>query len=342
MIIIFSIAFYIGCQKNNYEIDQSDNFEFSQKIFSKFDPNLGYAHNLDFLNGEIDASSNIGNPNKDQISNTNGFSLTSYLNGESSFNIVILGASNSEPYLNGGSWPYQLHTLLKKNKISHKIYNGAVSGYNSTQSLVKLIRDVFYLDKINLIIYLGPANDFSPDFGDISKKHPAIHPVTKIYFEHLAKDASIRNKMTGGISTRFELFLSKYFGNPNTDLQLGVENENYLKSAIDNIKYMKAICDVQKIPFVHVSDFISESDSQRIIIPQNGSEEQRVEAIGRVFVKEVQEYFKNSDYSFSLKGAPLNKKIFKDYAHLTNEGSVWVANEIYKILVTNKFLKFNG
>jgi hypothetical protein len=76
------------------------------------------------------------------------------------FRIVTLGASTTDPSVNGiASWPEHLYYLLKKTGIEPVVFNGGMNGSTSSSELVKLIRDVLLLCP-DIVISYGGTLDF--------------------------------------------------------------------------------------------------------------------------------------------------------------------------------------
>lgn len=72
--------------------------------------------------------------------------------------IIVLGGSTTDPAVERYNWAYYLAQFCAKNKIRCEVLNGGVSGYNSTQEFLKLVRDVAPL-KPDLVISLNGVND---------------------------------------------------------------------------------------------------------------------------------------------------------------------------------------
>lgn len=330
----FIISILLGslsCLKKDNFRDVED-FEATDKIFNQLDPLLGYAHNTNLQLTDNSNNPLIGFSHPDLKKLKNGFAVLEHVLDTEPLNIAIVGSSTSDPYLYGGNWGFQLHLLMKEKKISHRIYNGAVSGYNSTQVLLKLIRDVFLLDKIHIVIFMGPGIDFTPKFGDIVEKHPSLNPVVKHNYELLYKVKSEKEAKEKPISGRLKEFLRPYINAEKADIQLGVENSDYFQNAVQNVKYMNAISKINSAKFLNILDVLPENDSQKISIPKKKSKDADFEVEGRQFIKRFSENLRELKFTYLLQGVPKDKKIFYDLAHVNEEGSKWIALEIYKIL----------
>ena len=74
--------------------------------------------------------------------------------------IMITGGSTTDDtFSNQRSWPSFLSEILNERKISHIIYNVGIVGYNSSQELLKIIRDINIL-KPHIVISNSSINDF--------------------------------------------------------------------------------------------------------------------------------------------------------------------------------------
>jgi lysophospholipase L1-like esterase len=321
--IIFSALYLVRNPTHPLE----DYSEIEHSLFGQLDPILGYAHNENYRAKDTDTELRINFNNNEYTHYTNGFVGLTYRANENPKKIVILGSSSTDPYLFAGNWGLKFHHLLIKRNIPHIIYNGAVSGYNSSQILAKLERDVFSLGKIDLIIsYLG-GNDFIGN-EDILLNHPGIHPYQKKLYEKLnislPADISEWNRIK---------FAIKQFRNKSVkNLQLGVVNPNASQNLIKNIQYMKAVCEVNGVAYMHVMEVVITNESQRINGSKLSSANPGLEKNMSNFLSDVYLNLKNKKYVYSIQDdIPKNQKIFYDSVHLSEEGNTLLAAQIYKL-----------
>lgn len=314
-------------------IDFEHDGEMTLSLFSQLDPLLGYAHNEKYLPRDKDSELQIHFNDSEYIHYQNGFVGMNYRADDKPLTIVILGSSSSDPYLFNGNWPLKFHRLLKQKNIPHRIFNGAVSGYNSHQLLTKLMRDVFQIPNVNLVISYFGGNDYVEN-EDVSVDHPSIHPYQIKLFEQL----NIYSPADKSFFENLKLAVKKLIGKKASHLQLGQENKNYAKNFAMNIRYMKAACDLNHILYFHFMESTITNEAQRINGTKLSINDPRIEKGIQQFLKTVFLEFKNSSYVFSLQDKiPSDKKIFYDSVHLSSEG-----NEILSSLIYSKLLRISA
>lgn len=125
-----------------------------------FDPNLGYN-----LKGSLRVFSGKSCESKNFV------------------RIGILGGSTSDSvYFSEKSWAEHLADIGAENKISFKIYNGAVRGYSVSLELVKFIRDMAHLN-LDFLISVSGINEYPC----AAEENPFVTKYQKIIFEQVAK-----------------------------------------------------------------------------------------------------------------------------------------------------------
>ena len=315
----------------NYKFNYLD--EMNNRLFTDLDPNLGYTHQSKFVPQESDKNILLG-LREGSVDLKNGFVTMQFLvPNKKTLKIAILGSSSTDPFLFNGNWSYFFHNNLKTKGIPHIIYNGAVSGYNAHQVLFKLVRDVFTLDKMDIIILYHGSNDFLGN-SDIVKVHPAIHPYQAYLFTELAGETSavapeplfLPNAQVIERSLRRRILSSRY------GLQYGVENKNYIESYLKNLSYMSAIAKLNGASFFYISEAYLETETQRIAQPHPFKEKKSVEEGIRDFLKTLSSKMYQTDYAFSIQQALPKKQIFYDAVHLNDDGNKALATEIENIL----------
>ncbi len=86
--------------------------------------------------------------------------------------IAILGSSTTTDKNHGYlCWPKQLFNMMQKEGLSCIVYNGGTEAYISSQSFLKLVRDVLLLSPDIIIEYSG-INDACEEFLDV--EHPLV------------------------------------------------------------------------------------------------------------------------------------------------------------------------
>ena len=143
--------------------------------------------------------------------------------------IVLLGGSTADADFT--VFPCLADCLqqeLKKNGYSTKILCGAISGYQSSQELVKLIRDAIPM-KPNIVICYNGFNDIENYFR--KPMHPFVHPYQKELMENLGGNRNI-------------------YIYPTEGYVLGVDSQySAYQSWKNSVRMMHAICDEYGIKY---------------------------------------------------------------------------------------------
>lgn len=177
-------------------------------IYSVYSPNHLLRRNaLDVHLGIIDARGSIIRRN--------------YSEGQPEIKIGILGGSTSDyDYLLEKSWPYYLLNLAREQGIRIECVVAATASHNSSQELIRLIRDVIW-EQPDIVISYSRINEVT----NTVSHHRYAHP----YQDRLFKAICTHNpKPIVGIST------GKYY--------LGRDNDCSEDVWIMNEKMMHAIC----------------------------------------------------------------------------------------------------
>jgi len=103
---------------------------------------------------------------------------------EHAIRIGILGGSTSDVSL-AGSWlrPFRAACLARSRNVT--LYSGAVSGYSSSQELIKLIRDVLPIQP-TVVIALSGLNDLG-FVQAAGSEYPMVHWYQQLLMGHLAR-----------------------------------------------------------------------------------------------------------------------------------------------------------
>lgn len=235
-------------------------------------------------------------------------------NREDDYKIGILGGSTTDQTLYSfRSWPDFLHD---KHKEKLTIYNGGVTGYTSTQELLKLMRDILNLKPHMIIVYDG--------FND------ARIPVNKRFkFSYLNKIAEFANNYM-----EKDTFLSSG-GESKLQPWDGIESEgagceNWLK----NIEIMHFIANQNGINFFAflqpmLGSKLNRDKSEDAILKMEGYDLNLIEEI-QSFRKLGSIFSKRYDYIYDLSSIFDNKQgIYIDECHVWEEGNRIIAEEIW-------------
>lgn len=259
------------------------------KAFEIFDPFLGYSRKFE---------------------NACGFEV--YGNPAARYKIVALGGSTTDHFLMGiKSWAEQLQTLFKEDLVC--VYNGGISGYDSSGEMLKLIRDVIPL-RPDLVISYSGYNDA------VLRKKKGDYPLCSYYLQ-----TTVKQLFANG-----DVGLIPHFGVANdiSASDLFVQNE----------KIMKAICDMLGISFIAIlqetlfenalgtSYCMSEWEKMVFDIVRYTEDEES-------FYQEVVQKGCFSEWFIDGRdflGESTNQ--FVDECHLTEEGNMRIAQKIYELI----------
>ncbi len=99
--------------------------------------------------------------------------------------IMALGGSTTDPWdLN--NWPKALKAHFDALGIKATVYNGGVSGYSTSQELLKLIRDARAINP-NIVISLSAINDLG--FKHARKQTPLVHSFQVRFLQSVLEDS---------------------------------------------------------------------------------------------------------------------------------------------------------
>ncbi len=103
--------------------------------------------------------------------------------------VLILGGSTSDPtYTMFNSWGYYFYNILKEKYQSDVVvYSGAVTGYTTAQSLLKVMRDGLIL-KPDVVIDLSGVNDAHEKGGYVMVSEYLQYVLGKIFSEGNSKE----------------------------------------------------------------------------------------------------------------------------------------------------------
>lgn len=313
-------------------------------LFSKLDPMLGYAHNfasaqkpdsgIEFKFNHLEAYRDL----------KNGFIVTEYKPTEVPLKIVILGSSTADPFMYEGNWPWQFHQKLTELNQPHIIYNGAVSGYNSSQMLIKLFRDVFNLQKIDMIIVSGGLSD-APYVGDSVEENVAINPYQLEIVQKYAGEKTFNPKELHyfpNIQWAFHHLLHFLNLNSPTRIVLGVENKDPQRTLTNSVQSMKALADLHGVKFYYFFQPFNFVKHSELIKTRNIDNEYPIEAYENIIKmrQSTLAALKKDSYVFDHQQALTEAcaNLFRDMTHMNISGNLLLADYIVAQLFPNLVL----
>lgn len=231
--------------------------------------------------------------------------------------IGVLGGSTSDPFLYmETSWPQHLLDIAQENNVSVTVYNGATAGYNSSQELLRFIRDLSHHKLDMLISYSGFNESISNYF-----QNNFIHKYQADLFSRCAK-----TNYSGTSKVRYGHEVC--FGSCIVD-----SAEHWLHQE----RMIHGICHEFGIKFLAVLQptLYTENDSNEkmeILEHMLADEMQRgvEEFMNRV--KQIQrekQYPWLVDFTDILQGST---DVYWDSAHLTSKGNAIIAQKIFSLI----------
>lgn len=247
--------------------------------------------------------------------------------------IMITGGSTTDDtFSNQRSWPSFLSEILNERKISHIIYNGGIVGYNSSQELLKIIRDINIL-KPHIVISYSGINDFYRGTNDF------IHPYIPL---HISKN--IIPIIEKNIDTVKEKHTNSDMCSPT---RIGYGLESYNSGGLiwyNNMTRMRAISVNENASFygilqptVFSDDYLLDQILDKYIRLQHSQEalniiKENIKIAQRLIVD------KKDIYSFEDIFKYKND-IFYDHCHCSEIGNYMIAKEVFKLLTNDEYFR---
>lgn len=236
--------------------------------------------------------------------------------------VVTLGGSNTDPSAgNEKSWSKSLHEKLLKKGYRYKVANGGIAGYNSTQDLLKLIRDVIPM-KPDIVISYGGFNDVKN--GSYIPSFPTVHRYQKKFYDFLS---SFEQMAPCSLDMR-DIHKVTY-GIPN--------NKDCIDIWIDNMRTMYVICKEFGIKFYGILqptvflDYSIDVELQELLKKMGIDDAQRNDVL--YFYNGVRNRINDYDYLYNLSEIFGNQKeVYYDNVHVYAQGNEMIAKQIFEII----------
>ncbi len=161
-----------------------------------------------------------------------------YMIGDGKVKIAVYGGSMSDEEKGGEmSWPRLVYFFLKDLGIDVTIYNGAVSGCNSAQELLKIVRDIPII-KPDIVISFSGVNDVNG--GTYIPGFPFVNKYQRRMWENImGLEGSIPDSMD---MRGMNALCMGPENNKRSDYEIWLYHE----------KMMNAVCTAENIKFIGV------------------------------------------------------------------------------------------
>ena len=270
-----------------------------------------------------------------------GFELFGDTDNPEALKIVALGGSTTEStYCNVKGWAQYLAERFAANHISTAMYCGGVSGYQSSQELLKLIRDVLPLQP-NVVLSYSGYNDLYHYHGNKLGEYPSVCRKRPFIHEYQVKCV--------------ENMLSKYSAEERI-AYYGLENDKKAPEIwLDNIRAMYAIAKEFNISFFSFLQPFRYNDKSELSKFQSTvfsrihwcwHDRERLlklkfadsESVAYDY-RELQAAIKDIGYITDLTNIFFDcaDVIYRDQAHVTERGNEIIAENIYQVLLKHLF-----
>lgn len=315
--------------------------EDEQALYGTIDPLLGYTFSDKFESTLSNEAINLEHKNFKKI--PGGYFQFEYQAESNPITIMTSGNCDTDGHLFFGNWPYQLHLLLKGKSIPHIIYNGGVSGYNTSQEVLKVIRDLSTFPKVDFLITYNGFTDI-PSTDDTVPNHPYLHP------QHLSLSEKITNPILENFNPSFLPNLQFLIGKVisfltlnkrSSGLSYGRKISNWKKYYRRNLEILNLIAKQNNTEFIHVfQTLLSPQEKQGLNLEPKFYHVKNVELAFKEMTA-LKALIQDLPYShLDAQNIPRNRDYFLDSHHLTEKGSHELAKIIHqKLIVSPRYLK---
>lgn len=311
-----------------YEVGQAvvlvmaDPFRYRNSIKELLE-GLGYIHGkdyfwqIDFVTYPLNCLDPMLGYSRKYEDGTYGFKVFGQKNMAEQRIVTVGGSTTAFGTYLAKSWPQFLYEKISTRNVC--VYNGGISGYDSSQELLKLIRDCLPI-KPSLVISYSGYNDLVQTLPNHRRNR---YPYVSLYMQDVMKTIA-------GIDGK-ELTLA-----------MGEESkESVAQIWINNQKMMRAICKMFGIAYVGILQpclacvgegyVLSETEKKRIGVEVPGN----IEAC-RSFYDEIKKADVFSEWLLDGKdifdGAT---DVFYDICHIKEKGNELIAEYVQNIIEEN-------
>lgn len=305
-----------GCKKENIIIGTRDGKpDFGGKLLDCYDVNLGFSR-IDDLPGFVVFG-------KEKLSDLEDLGV-----GVSKpIIIVTLGGSTTDAYYaNFRSWSEILYDKINSSGINAILYCGGICSYNSSQELMKLIRDVIPIKPDLVISYSGTNDQYNVNRAECVEGHPFVRQFELQIFQKL-------------LSCSNDHKLTWITGIYNADkLTCGpADGRNLPNVWVSNEQMMHAVCESHGIlfhgflqPSPEYGGYLKDDLIEYSIISNHEEYGDEVKEWYKNALSEIQEKEYIHDFTRIFEGM---SSIFYDECHVLEKGNKIIAENIYRIIV---------
>ena len=232
--------------------------------------------------------------------------------------VGILGGSTSDSFFSAEvSWPQQLIDVASEQNISLSIYNGAVSGYNVGQEVIKFIRDMSF-DDIDVLISFSSINECTSFNNGNGYFIPQIQAdFTSYILNKMNKSINLRNDIFYGYS---EKDIGKHWWHYENILYSICKEQNIIFRAIlQPLAYDKKLTPFEKNALFNISQPIALDRKDTVDVIRNYARSKMHQSDWIV------------DFSNIFSGRE-DVSAFIDNCHLTTDGNRIIAEAIFGVI----------
>ena len=240
--------------------------------------------------------------------------------------IVILGNSTSDPSTgNIKSWSECLYNIIDKLGVDITIYNGAVTGYSSTQEFLKLNRDVLSLQP-DIVISFSGYNDIE---GNSTVEHfPFLHKYENKFYNYLLKQPRLA---PDSMYVRNVSYVTNGLPSELTDYDIWLRN----------MRRMHVICEEFNIKFISILqpmvDYKPAKDTREheLIVKEflKTTQSEQLPCEVKRFCTELESKIINYPYIKNFTDIFQSEyNVFYDTCHYTQNGNQIIADRVFQLL----------
>lgn len=262
---------------------------------------------------------NLGFTRQDEMGGFTVFSRDNYRDADRI--IVILGNSTSDAtFAYCRSWGEFLYEKLIANGENVAVLCGGMIRINSSQELLKLIRDVIPQEP-DIVINVSGVCNIDINYKDqLLEDHPYIWNYQKDLFENKIKNKKIYINRKNKVRVK--------------SINYGLENKkSYAKWWVDDMRMMHAVCVEFNIKYWAILQPNMYMGNYKLTGTEHTSKDKEYPQRIRAWYKEVKGLIKNEEYILDFTNLYDGyKNIYWDTCHVYENGNRIMAEAIYNLI----------